>query len=138
MYSMHWMLLNLQQFLFFDRSAQALICTFPEILEIRCIQNPGWRGVPAAASIMASVPVAREVVLRAAPQDKSPGEVIQASSPQQLNRIPLGTVQCASNRLSNEQANRVHPVHWPGGEGVCNKAPCDNEKRYRESLWRLL
>lgn len=62
-----------------------------------------WQGLAgagfAAASIMASVLVTRQAVLPAAPQylvvlvapqDKAPGWVIQASSPQQLSLIPLG------------------------------------------------
>ena len=62
-----------------------------------------WRGLAgagfAAACIMASVLVTRQAVLPAAPQylvvlvapqDKAPGWVVQASSPQQLSLIPLG------------------------------------------------
>ena len=65
-----------------------------------------WRGLAgagfAAASIMASVLVTRVVappaapqylVVLVAPQDKAPGWVVQASSPQQLSLIPLGQVQ---------------------------------------------
>ncbi|MDB5965413.1 MAG: DNA-directed polymerase sigma-70 factor [Polaromonas sp.] len=62
-----------------------------------------WRGLAgtgfAAAAVLASVLVLRQGALPAAPQymvvlvgpqDKAPGWVIQASSPQQLSLIPLG------------------------------------------------
>ncbi len=70
-----------------------------------------WRGLAgagfAAAAVMASVLVTRlegittqpqYLVVLVAPQDKSPGWVIQASSPRQLSLTPLGQFQVPAEK----------------------------------------
>ncbi len=71
-----------------------------------------WRGLAgtgfAAAAVMAAVLVTRMgvspvagpqyMVVLVAPQDKAPGWVIQASSPQQLSLIPLGQTEVPAEK----------------------------------------
>lgn len=70
-----------------------------------------WRGLAgagfAAAALMASVLVTRQgalpaapqyLVVLVAPQDKSPGWVVQASSPQQISLIPLGQAEVPAEK----------------------------------------
>ena len=71
-----------------------------------------WQGMAgtglAAAAVMAAVLVTRigmspvaapqYLVVLVAPQDKAPGWVVQASSPQQLSLIPLGPMQVPAEK----------------------------------------
>ena len=70
-----------------------------------------WRGLAgggfAAAAVMAAVLVTRlgalpaapqYMVVLVAPQDKSPGWVVQASSPRQISLIPLGVAEVPADK----------------------------------------